>query len=69
MPSFEIQKLERLQNNTVPHILRAKKSEHITPVLIEIDCLNHTHRLSTTSRKAVPFIHRFHALRKALWDA
>ena len=45
LPSSEIQKLQRLQNAAARLITRTKKSDHITPVLINLHWLPIEHRV------------------------
>ena len=44
-PSSEMQKLQRLQNAAARLITRTKKSDHITPVLINLHWLPIKHRV------------------------
>ena len=45
LPSSEIQKLQRLQNAAARLITRTKKSDHITPVLVNLHWLPIEHRV------------------------
>ena len=48
LPSFQIQKLQRIQNAAARLILRQRKFEHITPTLIELHWLPVTYRIKCT---------------------
>ena len=48
LPSFQIQKLQRIQNAAARLILRQRKFEHITPTLIELHWLPVTYRIKFT---------------------
>ena len=48
LPSFQIQKLQRIQNVAARLILKQKKFEHITPTLIELHWLPVTYCLKFT---------------------